>query len=276
MAIRNGRFVSDGTATIKIVDERVGVYRIFNSGANPFSIESDTVGSFVVALESSVDLPATTLNVATGSSLEGIYQMIDGDEDLRSGKFRSEVGTNVTISAVPGVYRVLNSSPTAELKVYDDTRLITTLKPTFSIDVKIDDSLKIEGAGTGAVSGIYDRLDIFGAARSGRFRFHYKFDGTGKPVNPGYPHLISDLSNDSATAGTWYRIFNSGQEDIYLSAGPKADNLTPVATIKPNNSFDFKAKKAPVANRKYWVSTDVPTTNFKPIEGSFDLVKRVE
>lgn len=264
MDIRNGRFKGDASSGIPIIAAKAKVdaaYRIFNSGdensdpaLNPvFEVHADYTPAPVLQPGCSLDvLVKVTKQVAIqrGDTIEvvGSYEFLDRPNSFRSGRFKGDasgIGIPIVLGRGKKLYRIFNSGKTPFS--VDAGTSVTSLEPTFSLDVVVGNGVFIKASGE--VAGIYEYLGTDAPVRSGRFKIK---------AAPSSSHKIIDLSPSAPEA--YYRIFNSGNNGFKVQAG--GVDLT--HTIGPEQSFDFAigAKK----------DITVVATGVYPIEGIYDLL----
>ncbi|GAB5440439.1 MAG: hypothetical protein Fues2KO_07880 [Fuerstiella sp.] len=181
----------------------------------------------------------------------------------RSGRFTAR--GNFVVGRANVFYRVINSaefdpaSPdTNEIRIKygpggGDSVL---LRPTFSIDVFINDRLDINGLGD--VQGIYDVIPSE-EVRNGRFRTR----GTMSTADG-----VQILAGPSGQYRCVYRIFNSGDADFEVFAKRGGNSMQLGATIAPDQSLDFVTRP----NMDVWVQS---ATGSDHIEGIYELLKDI-
>lgn len=172
MAIRSGRFkVKDAEAGFLLIDGHYGAYyRVFNSGENSFK-----VNGFAVEVDGSIDVVVTGEVRVTGDKdkeIEGIYDQLERDASVRSGRFRIDANTNtarkivdlnVSGNAPSAFYRIFNSSKETLVEVYLKNEKKVTLNPGQSVDLEVgkggnrDVSVKAPAADE-PFEGIYEFL----------------------------------------------------------------------------------------------------------------------
>ncbi|QDU41200.1 hypothetical protein Mal4_55650 [Maioricimonas rarisocia] len=150
MPIRSGRFTSeDATTPQKLVKGRAGaLYRILNSGENAFTLSD---GSNTVALSPrfSIDIAVSSdISVTTSmpETIEGIYDYLNTDRSIRSGRFRKTLTTaqKHTIIDLRGggtskptvYYRVFNSG-NEPFNLVGGTTVTETVRPEQSFDFEV-------------------------------------------------------------------------------------------------------------------------------------------
>lgn len=96
MPIRSGRFkIATALTAQKVVLGRAGaLYRILNSGEHAFTI-SDGVNTVSLDKRLSIDIAVSSnLSIESGADVpvEGMYEYLDTDRRIRSGRFPEGVG----------------------------------------------------------------------------------------------------------------------------------------------------------------------------------------
>lgn len=186
---------------------------------------------------------------------------------IRSGRFQASISNaDEPITIVKGrtdvFYRVFNSSPVggAVFKLHYGTNEEWPIKPTFSLDVVVANSLQVStDSGTPVeVEGIYEYLDTQRETRSGRFRLRT----ADNPVNKH--KIISTQSGEKA----YYRIFNSGDYPFKVWDGTNnvlgQDGMGNDRLLQIGQSVDFEAG----ANKDFYVNSPAG----KEISGIYDFL----
>lgn len=293
-SIRSGRFSSDTAGeVISIVQGRTGAfYRILNSGPNSFTVDDgrnpnplsplDKNQSLDVAIASEVKI------IASGTvPIAGIYEYLDSDSPVRSGRFKLVVEDNATAQTIIDVdgggltnvvfYRILNSGEWP-IETWAGTQVASavTVLPENSLDFAIGSaraiSLRLKQLATGApdpddflIEGIYDYLGTQNPVRSGRFKFQ-RINNTSNDaiVDPSADaeHKIIDFRHVGQSKA-WYRVFNSGTNPIHIHG-----KTSSIATLKEGRSYDFEVPASGSIKEIYVKSDDVDS----PIEGIYDFL----
>jgi hypothetical protein len=276
MSLRNGRFKGSAGQTIDIAVGRRGTLRVFSTGGTSFDVKVNSPSGDVstpVVRDQSVDIlmdaDARSIKVTGASAFEGVYEFLERGRDIRSGHYKGQATTKVTL--VQGgdnlIYRVMNSGDFS-FEIESDGDAVVSLPPGFSIDVGVDNSLTISRADGQVVEAIFDTLTIGSEVRSGRFRARPEVDGMGNVViQPPYPYTIIDLKK-AGTFEAWYRLFNSGDKAIAVKH-PRGAAFNPIGVVPPQCSLDFKISAA--ANERLVLVE--PATAGDVIDGSIDLVQ---
>ncbi|MCA8995573.1 MAG: hypothetical protein KDA80_01250 [Planctomycetaceae bacterium] len=276
MPSRNGRFqrpsgTAGGEFPIVVAGKDADVYRVFNSGDIDFVVKykkNNTPEEVTVQPRCAVDV---TLEgdlkisfagpIPANQQLEGIYDLVGSDREVRSGRFKAFINDTNPLEVVVGksndfYYRILNSGDNAFdviTKSGANPTTVATLAPTLSLDVTLQRTLTISTNSTDdiLVEGIYETLGAE-STRNGRFK------GTWLKA---VPLKIVDFSQGSAPSA-FYRLFNSGENDIVVVLDTGVEH-----TLPPDQSIDVKADKSG-SETIFVYSTAVA----KPIEGIYQFL----
>lgn len=216
--IRRGRFFSNnvsGANAITIIKPVNGKrYRVFNSGGNAFRVIWGAGGrQALVRPKSSLDFAAANADVrittATAKPVKGSYDVVDGSDQPRNGRFRfpGAGGTIKPIVRSVGIYRIFNSHDQSPFAISLDggTTNLVSLKPGSSIDIQVNDTETLQVTAVGPSSGSY-QLVSESDGRTG------KISGSTKIVH-------------GLTADRRYRVFNSGESSFDVNYGDGAVEL---------------------------------------------------
>ena len=269
--VRSGRFkipaATEGSLIIPKT-KSAALYRIYNGGEPGFEVElclpngnpATPRVKYPVAKNGSVDLQVAAnrtlkivkLNLA--DDVEGIYESLDAQRDLRSGRFKiaavaAPVPTKIIVGVSGRIYRVLNSGTNA-ITISGSVSAPIPVLQNCSSDVYVDNAdVAVAGLANQAIQGVYDQLSDDAAVRSGRFR------GT---VNT----KIIDFSASNGQGKYSYRIYNSGSNPFNVVA---TDSATTLATVTPNNSVDIEVNSA---NQ----TIEAQTANAALIDGAYEFL----
>ncbi|MEW4528440.1 hypothetical protein [Maioricimonas sp. JC845] len=179
MPIRSGRFkIATATTAQKVVLGRAGaLYRILNSGEHAFTI-SDGVNTVSLDKRLSIDIAVSSnLSIESGADVpvEGMYEYLDTDRRIRSGRFRKELATTAekhriidlrgggSGMAKPTVYYRIFNSGEEPFSVVGGTTVVAEVAPEQSLDFEIPgtgprDVYVRAIANSKEIEGIYDYL----------------------------------------------------------------------------------------------------------------------
>ena len=187
---------------------------------------------------------------------------------IRSGRFKTDDATDgiVIIKAQrAGVfYRIMNSGQ-EDFNVDAGGGLNQPVKPGYSIDVVVSTRVQIETDDPVEIEGVYEYLNTDRPIRSGRFRNKLAADGK---------HKIIDLNVSGGQKPiVYYRIFNSGENDFEVWSGDNfSQDDNKIATVKPDQSFDFEISNQSGAKRDIFVKPLGTATEEQTIEGIYDFL----
>ena len=295
--IRSGRFSSNTTDDIPIVKGRMGAfYRILNSGENSFTVD-DGNESNDLAPNQSLDVAVTgavTISISGNVPVGGIYEYLESDNPVRSGRFKQTVQDESAIHKIIDInggglkknvvfYRVLNSGDWP-IQVWAGNQSANAVRvlPENSLDLAIGSvrsinlSLKKLEAGTQpggyVVEGIYDYLGTQNPVRSGRFKVRRIDDSSNTtivdPSSEGQ-HKIIDFRNVGGKKA-WYRVFNSGTNPMHIH-GYMGNTMKLIATLAAGLSFDFELPSTVNSDviKEVYVNSDGVDS---PIEGIYEFL----
>ncbi len=257
---RSGRFTSDlVTAAKDLTIIRAGTerVRIHNSGKADFVVKPEgsttpTGEQITLFKKSSVDINLNGSDVlitqAANTAVEGLYEYIDPQNPIRSGRFKAAGGANVVITQgmAQKLYRILNSGD-EDFTVTVNGNLRATVKPRRSIDL-VAKNHRVVISAAAKFQGIYDILDRRSETRSGRFKIK---------VNTNVAQPIINLVDSNSTA--WYRIFNSGENLFKIIEG------TTETDLEKGQSIDLQFSPMEVSVRSAQAN--------EPIEGIYDFIR---
>ncbi len=127
--VRSGRFnmTAPNTNSLKIVGNKGKpddvIYRFFNSGEKNFQVNTDTQTGVDLKAGNSFDIAvkanATITAAAANDKLEGIYELLGGNNPVRSGRFKSTANHTTELKIIETSkgtakkkwYRLYNSAP---------------------------------------------------------------------------------------------------------------------------------------------------------------------
>lgn len=281
-SIRSGRFkitnstgAADDFLIIKTVKE--SVYRFFNSGSKSFTVKVSTSISIVVESKDSIDVEVTGdlhIEVANGDTVEGIYDFVEGNFDVRNGRFSGSFNDSKSPEIIRGrvgsLYRVFNSGDDDFRIKYGNLANPTTSKISKrqSHDFVVDGIVRLEVDSTTdvKVNAIYDYLEPGKAIRSGRFKRELA-------DSPDVLHEIINFSKFTTPKKVLlYRIFNSGDHpiDIVAKASLASPTQIVLTTLEREQSFDVGLDNGGFSGHKVvWVRS---TAANKPIEGIYEFL----
>jgi hypothetical protein len=227
---RSGRIHFEGAAkndTITIAEEVAGNFRIFNTDSTPFKVKPGTFGEVEVQQRCSVDVVADgdiVITAVAAGDLKGIYELINVNTQIRSGKFRRDGDFQISQNlGRKAFYRILNTHKDHAFDVEVNGNAVTTVQPRMAVDVAARNRLTISAANR--VSGIYDYLDPRNVIQPGRFNVEL-------PTTTD-SHTIIYLGGSSERA--IYRVHNSGPTPLIIKRGA----VEIAAELKQDRSIDF-------------------------------------
>lgn len=194
--VRNGRFIGNIKATGTAAETEIVIgsiktptlYRVLNAAAMPlptetnpippigitFKVEIDGLASHDIPPKQSFDFVAKDeIKIKTSSAqlvqIEGIYEQLDPDASIRSGRFTRREGHSpdskyklVSTRDLPkalSIYRVFNSGE-YDFKLYEKNTELGIVSPGNSLDVKVSKNkdLMVEALDNNTIEGIYEFL----------------------------------------------------------------------------------------------------------------------
>lgn len=278
-SIRSGRFkITNSTGASKefliIKSGSKSVYRFFNSGAKAFKVK--VTSGITVEPKDSIDAEVTgELNVVVdgGDTIEGIYDFVEGNFDVRNGRYSGTFNNTKSPAIIHGregsLYRIFNSGDDEfQLKYGKAGQSVTSvISKRQSHDFVVDGivQLAVNGSADVEVKAIYDYLEQQKTIRSGRFTL-------GVADSPTVLHEIINFSKYSESQHLLYRIFNSGDHPIEIVAKKSLTSPTEevLKTLESEQTFDIGLDKNGFSSKKViWVrSTDAT----KPIDGIYEFL----
>lgn len=180
IGVPGGRFsVTDKPApTIPIVFGKSGtMYRILNSGPNPFRVRAAAAADIDVKSKQSVDVVVNDaiqiVPIAPDDELIGIYERLDGDAATRNGRFviKTSATTPQTIinmsgAPTPAWYRIHNSGENL-IRLVRDSSSGSSVTQELGVDLSLEfkvgegDVVSVKSASPSArIQGIYALLNV--------------------------------------------------------------------------------------------------------------------
>ena len=169
---RSGRFkvaaVAAAVTTTKVIVGVSGkIYRVLNSGVNPFTVAG--VANLPVPQNCSVDLFVDNTDIsvvsnAVNQAIQGVYDPLSEDVVVRSGRFKTGALLRIIdFSASNGQgtqsYRVYNSSVANSFTVAGEGTVFGVVAPNNSIDIEVNSANQMIDIQTAnAVEGAYEFL----------------------------------------------------------------------------------------------------------------------
>jgi len=245
MAIRSGRFKVDVASTI-ILGRSGAPYRIFNSGDAAFTVDAGDGNAVALPIACSRDVVvdgSVTIAPVGAVTVEGIYDYLGPPDSVRSGRFKGDASGTAGIPIIQSrygtIYRIFNSGDNP-FDVHGGGKSTTPLKPTFSLDVVLNDNVVIKTTAAGEVEGIYDCLDVQSTIRSGRFKLKTA------PAAGDPKHKIIDFTKAGQKPEAYYRVFNSGGESFQVWEGnPTSPSSNQLGAVASGQSLDFEIGDGP-------------------------------
>jgi hypothetical protein len=260
---RSGRIKADGLAMgnqVVIVERANNAsFRIYNTGEKTFTVQASGQGAITLKHRCSTDVRVTgniAIIAAEAGDLKGIYEYIDPNTTIRSGKFRDDVAfTIVQNREANDLYRIFNTDRQDSFDVHFGGTGAEPVPARLSLDVSANATISITAAAN--VSGIYDYLDVRNAVQPGRFALK---------LDHGQTHTIINLLG--ATGRALYRVHNSGGESLIIKRG--ADVVA--SELKEDQSIDFDIRSNDT-DKKVTVSPFAAGTSI-PIQGMYEYLGR--
>lgn len=249
--VRSGRFIAPlgstpfviATSQPIILSENPSAYRIFNSGEKKIRVNvvRNATLDYHVKLERncSVDVHvpqsgSVFINDEGGTvtpvaDREGVFDLLSGTGDIRSGRFRSgnPLADPVTIirKRQGKLYRIFNAGDNP-FKIVAGGSLTSILKHCSRDFIVPSDELQITADANDKISGVYDQLTKGVNSRSGRF----KIDSVGVSTE----YLLIGMTAVTADVHR-YRITNAGEQsfDVFSSG-------TKLVELKRDQSIDLQ------------------------------------
>lgn len=246
VAIRSGKLKAAKDTSVLVAYEKGNrTYRVFNGGEgilNLYDIASEPDASTATvatcSMGCSVDLEVKRkLWARSDAEIRGIYDLVNRESTVRSGRVRSPKSGSATQAAMildgghnfDACLRIMNSG-SSSIRVLRQTTEIVTLSSKQSVDVGYrNDAVSVEPDDPEKFEAIYDRIDLLQPTRSGRVSLDAPADTQPVPRTV----VVDVTSADSLT----YRIFNSG--DFSLKVVLDENNSSTSFTLAAEQSIDL-------------------------------------
>lgn len=243
--VRSGRFkANDASAGLSILTVPAQqTYRVINGSDDPFEVVVGAAAAVPVQAGASYDFTTNavvTVKIVSDKSVQGVYERLNSDGDVRPGRFVTEAAPAAAIELVGTVptntaYRVINATPPREngtlvpisLQI-DANANQFSLAPECSLDVAATTRIAVIAADN--ILGSYEFLNGRAGVKSGRFK--WKDGGTATEK------VIIDFTG--AAVEHVYRVVNAGRTVFDI----KGNAAAPLATVRRDQSFDFYVSNA--------------------------------